>query len=124
MSETRPAVWEESYPVWTDKAMLQDLFAEATERFVWDEFDPALESAWDKLRTMIEGNQDAVALSKDIEEIYFNMIGRSWTVLAAIAPHVACRPLSPGAVLASAVHQAGLHNLANEKQGGNNEQDH
>lgn len=116
MSETRRAVWEESYPVWTDGAMLQDLFAEATERFVWDEFDPALESAWDKLRTMMEGNQEAVALSKDIEEIYFNMIGRSWTVLAAIAPHVACRPLSPGSVLANALDKAGLDNLANEKR--------
>lgn len=122
MSETRRAVWEDSYPVWTDGAMLQDLFAEATERFVWDEFDPALESAWDKLRTMMEGNQEALALSRDIEELYFHMIGRSWTVLAAIAPHVACRPLSPGSVLANALDKAGLDNPANEKQGETNDE--
>ena len=121
MSKDKP-FWKENVPVWTDKGVLEDLFIEAHERLISDKFEPRLNAAWENLKIASIGNKQALRRCAEIATIYTEILYESCVLLAALAPHLACKPLSHETLLTNALDKGGLPNLANEKQGGMNDE--
>lgn len=107
MSKDKP-FWKENVAIWTDQAVLEDLFIEAHDRLISDKVEDELTAMWKELSTAINNNEDALTLCGRIETMYTGMLHDTCIVLAALAPHLACKPLTHESLLTDAIEAAQL----------------
>lgn len=124
MSKENP-FWKENVPIWTDKAVLHDLFVEAHERLISDKFEARLVSARARLGTAIAQNDcgQTRELCRELEAIYTEILYDTCRLLAALAPHLACKPLTHETLLTDAIEAAQLAALVAEDQANPTPQD-
>jgi len=111
MSKENP-YWKANVPIYTDKAVLEDLFIEAYNRLICAKFDPQLTGIQNELRIAIGDNTQALSLCADIENIYTEMLHDTCFLLAALAPHLACKPLTHESLLTDAIEAAQITRVA------------